>query len=651
MGQRLDELIAQELRAGRCLVLIDGLDEVTTAQDRASVVESISNFVAVQQPRGNRFVTTSRISGYAAAPLPPAFAAARLLELDDDSIERFLRLYAPAIERAEATAKDPAIHLQDAACAVDDLAEALRKSPGVRRLATNPLLLTALLLVQRTRGALPDRRVDAYKAATDALGHAWRVTQGIPEAELPEERRLTQWLTRLAEWMHAFRPEGSATLRDLLAQWGPLWAKMQRQPWNEELLDDADPTTSDAGTFILEFVNQVERHTGLLVERAPQRWGFPHLTFEEFYAGRALAFEGRVSDRAGRIRQRLHDARYDEPILLALGLIARDQPEQLEAIFDAALLARGEDAERLQLRASEFEELLGRDFLFALRALADEIPASPARIDALLQRAIEEALESRSRARFQTYRRALLERVGALVSVSAGTRAAELLAGRVNDELLRDKKKRQRFLELAGRCPRHPVVAEALSAIMEGENLREAMSAARVLGTQGNLSTDTVEWLTDIVLAGDNIDARTAATILSEQPELAAAVLERLTNTIATTPNTLVALFTGQVLGAQQQLPPRTIARLTDVVTTTKDSVVAITAADLVGRYGDLPVSCVERLSDIIATINNSNAARAVDLLQGQPKLTVSTIERVVDIAAIGKNNHAVAAATRLLQT
>ncbi|MGI8802259.1 MAG: NACHT domain-containing protein [Solirubrobacteraceae bacterium] len=224
--EHLQRLITTNLRAGRCVVLIDGLDEVSSAAERIGVVEAIAHFVIAQQPRGNRFVCTSRISGYAAAPLPPAFAAVRLLEMDDASIEHFLRLYVPAMERTEAAAKSPEILERDAKRTIRGLVAAFANNPGVRRLAANPLLLTALLLVHRTQGGLPERRVDAYKAVADALGRTWRANQGIPETELPDERRLTQWLTALAEWMHAHRPEGSATLRDLIGILGPRWSKL-----------------------------------------------------------------------------------------------------------------------------------------------------------------------------------------------------------------------------------------------------------------------------------------------------------------------------------------------------------------------------------------------------------------------------------------
>jgi hypothetical protein len=178
--ERLSRVVARALRSGRALVLVDGLDEVSSPDERSAVVESIANFGEAERRRGNHVVCTSRISGYSSAPLPDSFTAIRLLEMDQEAIARFLQLYVPAIERAEAVSKAHDIVHRDARATTSALLDAFAKSPGVRRLAANPLLLTALLLVHRTLGSLPQRRADAYKAVTDALGHTWRTHQGVP---------------------------------------------------------------------------------------------------------------------------------------------------------------------------------------------------------------------------------------------------------------------------------------------------------------------------------------------------------------------------------------------------------------------------------------------------------------------------------------
>ena len=498
---RLRGLIGARLQAGRCLVLVDGLDEVATAGDRARVVDAIAGFAIAQRPRGNRILCTSRIAGYAGAPLPPTFTAWRLLDMDDAAIERFLRGYVPGIERREAPEKADALVRQDADRTVGELLDAFSRTPGIRRLAANPLLLTALLLVHRTTGGLPKRRVDAYKAVVDALGHAWRANQGVPDSELPDERHLTQWLTRLAGWMHAERPEGTATLRDLLGVLGPLWADLNRQQWDDRVLESADPASTETGAGMLAFVKQIDQHCGLLVERAPGRWGFPHLTFEEFYAGRALAFPARVRDRPVSIRRRLHDTRYDEPILLALGLVGHEHVDDLDDLITTALLADSDDAHDLGFTPTAHEELLGRDFRFALRALADDIPAKPRLVDALLNRALNELLDATGRGRFHPYRRAVLDQLRALKAIPAGRRLSALLAERLPELPVRDGDRQQRMIEVASSCPPHATITARLTQIATtGDSV--AIRAAQVLAGQGELADTVLERLSRLAAGG-----------------------------------------------------------------------------------------------------------------------------------------------------
>jgi NACHT domain len=649
--ERLDQVVERALRAGRCLVLIDGLDEVTTAQDRTSVLASITEFVGAHQPRGNRFVCTSRISGYAAAPLPPEFATLRLLEMDDATIQRFLELYAPALEHAEAAGKDRELARRDAQHTVDELLEALRTTPGVRRLAANPLMLTALLLVQRTRGALPERRVDAYKAVTDALGHTWRATQGIPEADLPDERRLTQWLTRLAAWMHRERPEGSATLRELIERWGPLWADLQRQPWDPDVVDVADPAATDVGRAIGEFVEQIERHSGLLVERAPQRWGFPHLAFEEFYAGRALAFEGRATTRAKAIREHLHDPRYDEPILLALGLIGRDQPEELEAVFETSVLAIGEDTQRLGLHPSPLEDLLGRDFRFALRVLADDIPITPQLTDDLIGRAIDEALNPASLTRFTAYRNSLLERIGALAPLAAGNRVSELLAQRLGDSFgTSTPDARERFTALAARCPTRQALPATVSArlaeIAADEDSVAAIRAAHVLGARGELPAAVSTRLAAILAGEDASAASFAAQVMGAQGKLPAAVEVRLAEIIACE-DFSAASIAAQALGSQEELPAAVSTRLVEIIAG-KDSSVALRAAQMLGARVELVAAVNTRLAEIVAGDDCIEAIRAAQLFRAQGWLPAPVRARLADITATQDSVAAILAAELL---
>ncbi|WP_347403550.1 NACHT domain-containing protein [Solwaraspora sp. WMMD406] len=502
----LADLLRRELDAGRCLVLLDGLDEIASAELRRGVVEAVTRFVTAYARHGNRFVVTSRIAGYSAAPLPEPFVAVRLQDMDQETIDRFLEVYCREVERAETPDKsDPAIvqaGQQEAAA----IREALATNPGVRRLAANPLLLTALVLVHRASGRLPHRRVEAYIEVCNALGRTWRTAQGVAAADLPDERMLTRWLTELGFWMHEHRPEGAASQLELLTVLGPLWAKHHGVEWDPTVVEAADPLSTDAGVGVIEFVDKADRHTGLLIERAPGRYGFPHLTFEEYYAGRALAFRGTAEERIAAIRSRLHDPRYDEPILLALGLIGTDYTEQIETVVAEAIWPA-------TAAPSRYEDLLGRDFLFMLRVLADDTPLQTATIDTVLHHAIDEWLTPEtSRCRFRGYREVLSERLRGLAGTKAGDRFRVILdqqASTLAETLPKA------FVELAAVTaspgPHSPYVATALAALADaGFRVPMRACAAGALQAGGLWSSEVVEAAVGIVV-DPGVDPRARA--------------------------------------------------------------------------------------------------------------------------------------------
>ena len=58
------QVIKDALAHGQALVMLDGLDEVQTLQQRALVVERVETFFDHQRKQGNKFIVTSRIVGY-----------------------------------------------------------------------------------------------------------------------------------------------------------------------------------------------------------------------------------------------------------------------------------------------------------------------------------------------------------------------------------------------------------------------------------------------------------------------------------------------------------------------------------------------------------------------------------------------------------
>ena len=166
-------LFRHALEQGECLVMLDGLDEVLTAHQRAEMADQVEAFVA--DCPGNRFLLASRIVGYQAGRLTGDFTHFTLGPLPDDSIRDFVRKLVRG-DRAGRGRPGRA----DARARAGKLFHAIEERPAIRRLADNPLLLTIIALVNWRGGELPNRRVEVYRHAAETLVESWpRVRRGI----------------------------------------------------------------------------------------------------------------------------------------------------------------------------------------------------------------------------------------------------------------------------------------------------------------------------------------------------------------------------------------------------------------------------------------------------------------------------------------
>jgi hypothetical protein len=220
--------------------------------------------------------------------------------------------------------------------------------------------------------------------------------------------------------MHLNKPTAIATEREVYEVLGAEWARIRRL--------DQETQWEEIQGEVQKFLMAVREHTGLFVERAPKRYGFMHLTFEEYYAARYLVIRRR--DTAKLIRHHLHDSRWEEPILLALGFVGLDYPDEAAELVETAILAQGEEAATLGFQPSQYEDLLGRDYLFALRCLGDQIPVDVLVMQQLIDRLAEEILHNHGLAQFDRYKQAIGERLAYM----PGSSGADLF---INHLLLR----------------------------------------------------------------------------------------------------------------------------------------------------------------------------------------------------------------------
>ncbi|WP_445247472.1 tetratricopeptide repeat protein, partial [Microcoleus sp. OTE_8_concoct_300] len=314
-GDAVADLLLAKMAAGDCLVLMDGLDEVFDRANRVQVVQQIDRLV--KEYGENKFVITSRIAGYQEASLGSRFRELTITPMGNAQIKLFLERWCRAIEEAQRPDADVSSHQRDAEREARGIFQAIETKPGVSRFATNPLLLTILALIHRNGTQMPQRRVELYQLATKTLIEDWQsgrnIAYGVKQKQFSlVEEEVTALLAPLAFQMHEEKPSGLVTQGEVEAWLTPRMADLQGVEEPEAL------------EMVRQFLRKVRETTGLFVERAPAVYGFMHLTFEEYYAARYIA-DNEIPEILKIIDTYRYQARWNEPILLALGYLSADR--------------------------------------------------------------------------------------------------------------------------------------------------------------------------------------------------------------------------------------------------------------------------------------------------------------------------------------
>jgi formylglycine-generating enzyme required for sulfatase activity len=340
VGPMVDEALAR----GGALLLLDGLDEVRDLARRHLVVERVKTFFAFHRREGNKFILTSRIVGYRAVrPTVEGLAECTLVDFEDQEIAQFVDRWTGALERA--ARGDTPVARQEAALEKKELLDAVNRNPGVRRLASNPLLLTILALMKRQGVTLPERRVELYQKYVETLLKYWNLARGL-------DRRLTRdldvvetvrVLAPLALWMHETSPGIGLVKREAM-----------RRRLEEIYAGRGIPEPERVARQLL---SDVHEYAGLLLERGAGEYGFIHLTFQEYLAAVAVAQKGQrqVTPVVEALAAHVGDTNWREVALLTIGYmgIVQQRDEAAGAVLQGLIQASPGEAGQAAVLAGE----------------------------------------------------------------------------------------------------------------------------------------------------------------------------------------------------------------------------------------------------------------------------------------------------------
>jgi HEAT repeat protein len=259
------DFFESRLEEGKCIILLDGLDEVSRAEERINVAKWVDS-LSLTYPR-NIFIATSRPYGYETAHLYNDFLEFHILDFTPEQVRQFARYWTKAVE-IKAAENESEYTIKEAEKRAVDLLSAIKENPRIEALTVNPLLLTIVSLVHRYRAALPKRRVELYEECCDVLLGYWDTSKGLVGELDPRKTRAI--LQPLAYYLHF------NGLRE------------ERKEKFIELLENELPKIAVSKEKANELLDQIRDRCGILVETKLGYFGFSHLTFQEFLTARHI---------------------------------------------------------------------------------------------------------------------------------------------------------------------------------------------------------------------------------------------------------------------------------------------------------------------------------------------------------------------------
>ncbi|MDM8556570.1 NACHT domain-containing protein [Desulfococcaceae bacterium HSG7] len=313
-----DNYFEKKLKKGQCLLLLDGLDEVTDEKTHRLIAEKINNMAAAYPD--NRFAVTCRIAGW-----KDLLSGFRILETQDfsrDEIHRFVRGWERAIitqsERSKLEFDIPdkkrfeekwKVHKEKVVAVGIDvqarkLIHAIDSNNRILAIAVNPMLLSLIALVHHNRAILPKGRTILYAQCIELLIDAWDRTRDITSSiEITADQKETILREIAFEFQHKGKSEDT---RESL----------------EQLIQTIAPKIG-IGIPAPDLLRDIETRSGMLIERSIDVLGFAHLTLQEYLVASYIQLN---PDNYTLIRKNVDAQEWREVTLLYAGLMDDASP-------------------------------------------------------------------------------------------------------------------------------------------------------------------------------------------------------------------------------------------------------------------------------------------------------------------------------------
>ena len=260
------EEIEMLLEQGRGLILLDGLDEVSS-EDSSIVIKNIRRFA--DKYYKNQLIISSRIAAYRYKF--QGFTEVEIADFTEEQIAQFARNWFVSI-----AGKSPAQGVELGNQFINKLKRSENKP--IRELVTTPLLLSLTCLVFQGKGDFPLLYSKLYQQAFELLLSRWDEARGIKRDEVYRSLSLNQKIKLLSRIAIITFTQGnylfsSENIENIIANF---WQDSgQKEEWDREVILQA-----------------IEAQHGVIVKRSRGVYSFSHLTLQEYLTARAIVTGG-----------------------------------------------------------------------------------------------------------------------------------------------------------------------------------------------------------------------------------------------------------------------------------------------------------------------------------------------------------------------
>jgi predicted NACHT family NTPase len=263
LGLQEQQQVEALLKAGKLMILMDGLDEVSTGTLRREVQEQL--VATAKEYSQSRFIMTCRTQ--VMTTFPEVFASVEVADFSEHQVETFVKNWFQANGQDE----------RAVAAQWTTFKSAIVKNEALKELCIIPVLLGLMCLVLQDEGEIPAQSSSLYERGIKLLLRKWNDEKDIPEWEM-----------------------GTATYRDLEIEQKEnlliqIAAKKFENPKNFVLFEEDELIQQIVEELNLpnrkegeEILKAIEAQHGLLIERADELWSFSHLTFQEYFTTKWL---------------------------------------------------------------------------------------------------------------------------------------------------------------------------------------------------------------------------------------------------------------------------------------------------------------------------------------------------------------------------